>query len=217
MIAMIKSFSRRPGHVLAALALLAAAPLRAQDFDYYVLALSWSPTWCAGDPDRRSSEQCEPSRDLGFTLHGLWPQYDEGWPSFCPTSLRPPSRGQTGAMADIMGSSGLAWHQWRKHGVCSGLSSEDYFALSRLAYEQIVRPDLLRRLDREVRLPARVIEEAFLEANPNLAPDMLTVTCRAGRVQEVRLCLTRGLEPRACGDDVVRDCRLEDALFSPMR
>jgi ribonuclease T2 len=65
---------------------------------------------------------------------------------------------------------GLAWHQWRKHGVCSGLSSEDYYALSRLAYERVVRPDLLRRLDREVRLPARVIEEAFLEANPALSP-----------------------------------------------
>jgi hypothetical protein len=26
-----------------------------------------------------------------------------------------------------------------------------------------------------------------------------------------------GLEPRVCGDDVVRDCTLEEALFSPMR
>jgi ribonuclease T2 len=81
----------------------------------------------------------------------------------------------------------------------------------------VVRPDLLRRLDRVVRLPARVIEEAFLEANPELEPDMLTVTCRSGRVQEVRLCLTRDLEPRVCGDDVVRDCTLEGALLSPMR
>jgi ribonuclease T2 len=33
----------------------------------------------------------------------------------------------------------------------------------------------------------------------------------------VRLCLTRDLEPRVCGDDVVRDCTLEGALLSPMR
>ena len=198
------------------------ASLRAEgetagDFDYYVLSLSWTPTWCALEGDDRDSPQCDPGQGFGFTLHGLWPQFEEGWPSFCPTSLRPPSRGQTGAMADIMGSSGLAWHQWRKHGVCSGLSSEDYFALSRLAYERVVRPDLLRRLGREVRLPAGVIEEAFLEANPDLDPDMLTVTCRSGRVQEVRICLTRGLEPRVCGDDVVRDCSLTEAIFSPMR
>jgi len=190
---------------------------RAGAFDYYVLALSWTPTWCALEGDGRDSRQCDPGRGFGFTLHGLWPQYEEGWPSFCPTARNPPSRWQTGAMADIMGSAGLAWHQWRKHGVCSGLSAEDYYALSRLAYDRVERPDLLRRLEREVRLPARVIEAAFLEANPDLEPDMLTVTCRAGRVQEVRLCLTRDLEPRVCGDDVVRDCALEGAVFSPIR
>ena len=142
MIAMIKSFSRRPGHVLAALALLAAAPLRAQDFDYYVLALSWSPTWCAGDPDRRSSEQCEPSRDLGFTLHGLWPQYDAGgWPEDCHSPERDATRGQTAAMADIMGTGGLAWYQWKKHGRCSGLSAGDYFDTARLAYTLLSLPE----------------------------------------------------------------------------
>jgi ribonuclease T2 len=213
----------RIGSLLAAIVLvLLPASLRADGeragaFDYYVLALSWTPTWCALEGDDRDSPQCDAGQGFGFTLHGLWPQYEDGWPSFCPTAERPPSRGQTGAMADIMGSPGLAWHQWRKHGVCSGLTSQDYYALSRLAYERVERPDLLRRLDREVRLPARVIEEAFLEANPELEPDMLTVTCRSGRVQEVRLCLTRDLEPRVCGDDVVRDCTLEGALLSPMR
>lgn len=207
---------------LLAAAILALLTARAEadiagEFDYYVLSLSWTPTWCALEGDGRDSPQCNPGLGFGFTLHGLWPQYDDGWPSFCPTSSRAPSRAQTGEMVDIMGSSGLAWHQWRKHGVCSGLSAEDYFALSRLAYERVVRPDLLRRLDREVRLPARVIEEAFLGANPGLEADMLTVTCRAGRVQEVRLCLTRELEPRVCGEDVVRDCTLQDAIFSPIR
>ena len=207
---------------LAVAAAVLATPAAAEGepagvFDYYVMALSWTPTWCALEGDARDSDQCDPGRGFGFTLHGLWPQYEAGWPSYCPSALRPPSRAETAAMADIMGSSGLAWHQWRKHGVCTGLSAEDYFALSRLAYGRVVRPDLLRRLDREVRLPARVIEEAFLEVNPGLAPDMLTVTCRAGRVQEVRLCLSRTLEPRTCGADVVRDCTLEQAIFSPMR
>lgn len=190
---------------------------RAGEFDYYVLSLSWTPTWCALEGDARASPQCDRRQGHGFTLHGLWPQYEAGWPSFCPTVERAPSRTETGAMADIMGTSGLAWHQWRKHGSCSGLSSEDYFRLSRLAYGQVTRPDLLRRLDREVRLPAEVIEEAFLEANPALTDDMLTVTCQGGRVQEVRICLTRDLEPRGCAADVARDCTLQDALFAPMR
>ena len=123
---------------------------RAGDFDYYVLALSWTPSWCALEGDARGSAQCDAGQGYGFTLHGLWPQYDEGWPSFCPTAERAPSRAMTGAMTDIMGSSGLAWHQWRKHGTCTGLSAEDYFRLSRLAYESITRPELLRRAARRL-------------------------------------------------------------------
>lgn len=190
---------------------------RAGAFDYYVLALSWTPTWCAIEGDGRGSPQCDPGQGFGFTLHGLWPQYEAGWPSYCPTSERNPSRGMTADMADIMGSSGLAWHQWNKHGVCSGLSARDYFALSRLAYERVTRPDLLRNLGSEVRLPAEVIEEAFLEENPDLRDETTTVTCRDGRVQEIRICLTRDLDPRECGRDVARDCSLQEAIFAPMR
>ena len=190
---------------------------RSGDFDYYVLALSWTPTWCALEGDARAAPQCEPRQGYGFTLHGLWPQYEEGWPSFCPTTARPPSRAMTAGMVDIMGSSGLAWHQWRKHGTCSGLSAGAYFDLSRRAYQQVQQPAILRQIDRVVRLSAAMVEEAFLEENPDLTHPMLTVTCRDGRVQEVRICLTRALEPRDCAPDVARDCRLSDALFAPMR
>ncbi|MEL6586681.1 MAG: ribonuclease T2 [Pseudomonadota bacterium] len=207
--------------LLAAL-LIATCPAwaegeRAGAFEYYVLALSWTPTWCALEGDARQSPQCDADRGYGFTLHGLWPQNARGWPSYCRTPHREATRGETGAMADIMGSAGLAWHQWKKHGRCSGLSAADYFALSRAAYGAVARPDVLRKLDRAVRLPARVVEEAFLEANPELAADQITITCKAGRIQEVRLCLTRDGAPRTCGADVSRDCRATDALFDPIR
>lgn len=190
---------------------------RPGEFDYYVLALSWSPNWCAREGDARDADQCDPRHDHGFTLHGLWPQHEEGWPAFCRTAHRPPRRSETAAMADIMGSAGLAWHQWRKHGSCTGLSPQDYFRLSRLAWERIRRPEILRKVTREMRLSPKVIEQAFLEANPGLTPEGVTVTCRAGRIAEVRICLTRTLEPRACGADVARDCRHESALFAPIR
>ncbi|WP_370159310.1 ribonuclease T2 family protein [Salipiger bermudensis] len=188
---------------------------RAGAFDYYVLSLSWSPTWCALEGDARGSEQCE--ADHGWILHGLWPQYHRGYPSYCTTSARPPSRAPTRDMPAIMGSGGLAWHQWKKHGSCSGLSAEDYFALSREAYGRVTRPELLRRLEEPVTLPATLIEDAFLEANPGLEPDMITITCREGRIQEARLCLSRDLDPVPCGRDVVRDCTLGNALLDPVR
>ncbi|MEM1079713.1 MAG: ribonuclease T2 [Pseudomonadota bacterium] len=189
----------------------------AGEFDYYVLALSWSPNWCVREGDARDAPECAPGEARGWTLHGLWPQYDRGWPSYCRTTARDPSRRMTGAMTDIMGSSGLAWHQWKKHGRCSGLSAEAYFAASRAAFGQITRPEILRKLDREVALPAAVIEEAFLRENPSLQPEMITITCRDRRIQEARICLTRDLSLRRCGEDVLRECQLDDALFAPLR
>jgi ribonuclease T2 len=203
---------------LAALLLLATLPARADragEFDYYVLALSWQPTWCALEGRARGAAQCDRAR--GWVLHGLWPQYHRGWPAHCQSPHPAPSRRMTAAMADIMGSPGLAWHQWKKHGTCSGLSAADYFALARQAWEAVARPAVLRSLDDPVRLPASVVEAAFLRANPGWEHDMLTITCRAGRIQEARLCLSRSLDPVPCGRDVVRDCTLRDALLDPVR
>lgn len=189
----------------------------AGDFDYFVLSLSWSPNWCALEGEDRGSPQCDTDKDFGWVMHGLWPQYERGWPSFCRTTERDPSRRETEAMADIMGTSGLAWYQWQKHGRCAGLSVQDYFTLARRAYETVNRPAVFRKLDRPVTLPAALIEEAFLQANPDWQADMVTITCKSGHIQEARLCLTKELEPRKCGADVIRDCSMNNALFEPIR
>ena len=190
---------------------------RSGEFDYYVMSLSWSPNWCELTGDARQSPQCDADKDHGWTLHGLWPQFTRGYPSYCQSGQRPPSRAQTGAMADIMGTGGLAWHQWKKHGSCSGLDSADYFALSRKAYARINRPEVFRKLDRAVSLPASVVEEAFLKANPDLTAQGITITCKQGHIQEARICLSRSLEFIPCGPDVRRDCTLDNALFTPLR
>lgn len=202
--------------------LLAAAPAlaegeRAGDFDYYLLSLGWSANWCALTGDSRDDPQCDAGLGLTWTVHGLWPQDESGWPSYCRTPARDPSKAETAAMADIMGGAGLAWYQWKKHGRCSGLDPQDYFALMRRAYGSVTLPPVFQRLRQEVELPASVVEDAFLEVNPGLARDQITVTCQDGMIQEVRLCLTKDLEPRRCSADVIRDCRLKDALMEPVR
>jgi ribonuclease T2 len=190
---------------------------KAGEFDYYVLALSWTPTWCALEGDARGSEQCDASKDFGWTLHGLWPQFHQGWPSYCNTIERQPSRSMTNGMSDIMGTSGLAWHQWKKHGTCSGLSARDYYALSREAYGKINRPALFRKLKEPVKVPAKVIEEAFLKENPSLKANTLTITCKQGRIQEARVCFSKALDPVPCGRDTIKDCSMTNALFDPAR
>lgn len=208
--------------ILALIVMALSLPAAADEdesgtFDYYVAALSWSPNWCALEGDARNSPQCDSGSGHGWILHGLWPQYHRGYPDFCQTAERPPSRGMTRDMADIMGTSGLAWHQWRKHGSCTGLSATAYYALSREAYARINRPAVFRKLDRDIALPASVVEEAFLKANPDMEPDGMTITCRNRHIQEVRVCLSKTLDPVPCGQDVVQDCRMKDALFTPLR
>jgi ribonuclease T2 len=190
---------------------------RAGEFDYYVMALSWSANWCALEGDDRRDPQCDAGRGLTFTLHGLWPQYEDGWPAFCRTAERDPSRSQTAAMADIMGGAGLAFYEWKKHGRCSGLSADAYFDLSRRAYEGVVIPQVFELLDQDIALPASVVEEAFIAENPQLSRDQITITCDEGMIQEARICLTRDLEPRRCGADVIRDCSLQDAVMEAVR
>ena len=204
--------------LLLALALPAHAEgERAGDFDYYVMALTWSPNWCALEGDARDDDQCDARHAYGFTLHGLWPQYESGYPSGCRSAERDPSRAETGSMTDIMGSGGLAWYQWKKHGRCTGLTARDYFATARRAYGSVTLPDVFQRLNRSITLPAAVVEDAFVEANPALPRDAITITCEAGMIQEVRLCLTKDLSPRRCGDDAIRDCQMKDAVMAPVR
>lgn len=190
---------------------------RAGDFDYYVMALSWSSAWCALEGDDRGDPQCDAGRGLTFVLHGLWPQYEDGWPSFCRTVERDPPRSLTDAQADVFGGAGAAFYQWKKHGRCSGLSAPAFYDLARRAFGSVKVPPVLAEVDRDLKVPASVIEGAFLETNPGLARDQVTVTCRAGRIQEVRICLTPELTPRRCGADVLRDCTLTDAVLEAVR
>lgn len=195
---------------LSLAAVLAAAPVAAADFDYYVLALTWSPSWCAAEGDPRDA-QCDPDEGMGYSLHGLWPQREAGgWPEYCDTAAADPSKRQTGAMADIMGSGGLAWYEWKKHGRCSGLSAAAYFAAARRVFGALRLPEPAEGAS------AAAVEAAVLAANPALGPDGVIVTCRDGRLQEVRVCLTADLAPRPCGRDVLEDaCRARGPLEIP--
>lgn len=195
-----------------------AAPAEdvAGQFDYYVLALSWQPSWCRTTGDGRNADECDRGSGSDFVVHGLWPQYEQGWPDHCDTPERDPSRRQTQAMGDIM-DPGLALYQWRKHGRCSGLSAADYYATLREAAEGIAIPAPFDGLPRDITLPPSVVEDAFIEANPRLTPDGVTVTCKADALAEVRICLTRDLQPRDCAPDARRDCFRARVLMEKVR
>lgn len=190
---------------------------KAGDFDYYVMALSWSANWCAQTGDDSDDPQCDAGRGVTWVVHGLWPQYEDGWPSYCRTVERDPSRGQTADMADVFGGAGSAFYQWKKHGRCAGLSASAYYDTARQAMGSITLPPVFAGLTKDIKLPASVVEDAFLEANPGMQRDQITITCNDGMIQEARICLTKDLEPRRCGDDTIRDCRMKDAVMEAVR
>jgi ribonuclease T2 len=193
---------RAAGALAVTLALLAAggsAQDRPGDFDFYVLALSWSPTWCADEGRGSGSPQCRADADLGFVVHGLWPQNENGWPEHCYAGRPPRIPGDIAtAMADLMPDRDLVFHQWRKHGTCSGLSPEDYFATTRDAFARIALPSSLATPGRLSRMSAFDVENAFAAVNPGLVADGIAVSCADGRLEEVRICLTRELAFRSC-------------------
>jgi ribonuclease T2 len=97
-----------------------------------------------------------------------------------PHRERDPTRAETAAMADIMGGAGLAFYQWKKHGRCSGLSAPDYYATARQAFGKVAIPPVFAQMSKTLEVPAEVIEGAFLESNPGLARDQITITCKDG-------------------------------------
>lgn len=181
-------------------------------FDFYVLALSWSPGFCELEGGRdRNREQCGDGAGLGFVVHGLWPQHDQGFPSECGPAGRTPSRIALDQAKGLFPSEGLARHQWRKHGTCSGSSPSDYFADTRRAREKIVIPSALARPEREQNWTAIDLERAFVAANPGLRTDMMSVACQRGVLQEVRICLSKDLRNFQTCQEVDRSgCRTRE-------
>jgi ribonuclease T2 len=203
--------------ILAGGAAQAQAQDRPAQFDHYLLALTWTPEWCATEGAARGDDRCAPGARLGWIVHGLWPQHADGrWPEYCLTAHPAPSRRQTAEAAAIFGASGAAWHQWNKHGRCTGLSAADYYALTERAASRIVFPPVFTQIDQPLRIAPDVVEAAFIEANPALGHDMMVTTCRGGEIAELRLCLTRDLDPRPCDTAMLqRECRARSAVLAP--
>jgi ribonuclease T2 len=196
---------------------------RASEFDYYALAMSWSPTHCA-TTDRPDEQQCNrrDGRRFAFVLHGLWPQHERGYPEFCPTRDRPfvPQR-TIEAMMDVMPSRGLIIHQYRKHGVCSGLEPDRYFDLSRNLFTKVKIPQRFVSPEQQQMVDTSTIVQEFVAANPGLRPDMLAVVCggSGNRLREIRVCFTKEGTFRTCGtnENQRRLCAAPRVFVPPVR
>lgn len=204
-------------------AVLATGAARAEEggtpgkFDFYVLSLSWSPSYCAGQKPGRGGEQCNSGRPYAFVVHGLWPQYERGYPSDCVVPAPALDRGEVDAMLDLMPSPALVRHEWKAHGTCSGLDPAAYFAAVRTARQAVKVPAAYGTLTRPLTTAPKAVEAAFLADNPALKPDAISVQCRRDRLTEVRICMDRDFRFRACPEVDRRDCRAPSVTLPPVR
>jgi ribonuclease T2 len=190
----------------------------AGSFDFYVLALSWSPGFCetTGSPNGR--KQCEAGSGLGFVVHGLWPQNEQGYPSFCEPSGRFAPRAAVEEAGGLFPDDNLARYQWRKHGTCTGESPSGYFRAVTRAREILRIPESLERLQAEAKVMPAEIERVFAAANPGLRPDMMAVSCGRRILQEVRICFDRDLRGFRQCPEVDRDgCRAGEVTIPAVR
>jgi len=177
----------------------------AGDFDYYLLALSWSPSFCANGGAERSRRQCAPGANPGFVVHGLWQQYARGAAPPCDGGGLP--SGVLAGLGDLYPDEGLARHEWRAHGACSGKSPSGYFADVRAARDAVAIPPELKDVRQSLTLAPLDVQRAFVAANPRLRPGMMAVTCPRGALAEVRICLSKDLRDFvACPEVVRRGC-----------
>jgi len=188
------------------------------EFDFYVLSLSWSPSFCESGGGRGgNSEQCENGRPFAFVVHGLWPQFERGFPQNCTRPAPWIDNKLIRSMLDLMPAKKLVIHEWQAHGTCSGLDAERYFATVRSAREKIKIPERFVRINDYTTVSPDEVEEAFIAANPGLAPDMVAVTCSRRYLSEVRICMGKDLAFRSCPETDRRACRNPRVVMPPVR
>lgn len=193
-------------------------------FDYYALVLSWSPTHCQTESTLGDDMQCNRSdgKRYAFVLHGLWPQYENGYPEACRTPRRPyVPQDVIDGMLDIMPASGLVIHEYKKHGTCSGLDANQYFGTARRLYRTIQIPERYKNpFETQFVSPAELISE-FAKANPQLKPGSIAVACggSGSRLREIHICFGKDGQSRACGSNENQSsmCRSDRMHVPPVR
>jgi ribonuclease T2 len=226
--AWISRFLISLGLLTGGLLVFSAATVSAQDrrqnapgeFDFYVLSLSWSPSFCEEAAERgnegRAQAQCG-GRPYSFVVHGLWPQYEHGFPDYCQRPSPRLDRNIMTSMLDLMPAPGLIFNEWDKHGTCSGLGARAYFETIRKARSAVKIPPEYLELSEEKSVAPADIEEAFIKANPGLSNSAISVTCNRKRLSEVRICLSKDLQFRACEELDRRACHRDDIVMPPLR
>jgi len=174
--------------------LLFAATARAQNFDYYVFALSWSPEFCFENPSNHTDE-CSANNQAGFVIHGLWPSLEHGRdPQGCSFTAFVRSDVPQG-LRNLMPAN-IYRHEWEKHGICSGMSERDYFQKILSLYQSLKIP--IRNTGQDQQISPFALRQQFSQANPGWAMNSFLVQDKSNSLSGVEVCMSRTFAAMAC-------------------
>ena len=116
-----------------------------------------------------------------LVVHGLWPQYERGFPEYRQRPAPRLARNIMTSMLDLMPAPGLIFNEWDKHGTCSGLAAKAYFENTRKARAAVKIPEEFLQLSEPKTIAPAELEDAFIKVNPGLSNSAISVTCDSKR------------------------------------
>ncbi len=185
-------------------------------FDYYLMSFTVAPSFCALSSRYAEKQECQIDTDAAFhetplTVHGLWPNRERVSVNLQPQYCAGPSLGtlspslRESLVRYMPGvADGLERYEWRRHGACSGLEPETYFAaVVRLAQHanDTIGAAMRDQLGKDVRIDDLLA--AVRAKEPALAAAMV-VSCRFSRqetgpsrayIEEIRVVLSKDFMP----------------------
>lgn len=189
-----------------------------KEFDYFTLALTWSGTECLSVKDSCPTNACSRSEvETGFTINGLWPDYDDGtWPSCCEgakydeneisiisndlSKYWPSYSCISSSACGSLDASDLAY-EWAKHGTCSSpvLGNQyEYFSTALMLY---FKYNILEILSESGYLPSNTAEykvEGIISAIQSALKVTPVVKCKSDAVEQVQICFDKTLQLQEC-------------------
>src|SRR5215475_9533494 len=157
----------------------------ASRFDYYMLVLSYAPDFCDQPTGNKDPRECGNGRQVGFVVHGLWPQGESTrGPENCGPA-RPVPQAVVQSMLKYIPTESLIQHEWAAHGTCSGLSATDYFAAVRKARDSVTIPADLNQPSQRIQSTPNEVESKLGAANTGFPRDAFRTSCyRDSELQE---------------------------------
>lgn len=165
------------------------------DVAYHMLAIAWGPQWAETNRDGQGHALTLQDRDVGYFLHGLWPNAAEGdHPRYCSVM---PARAMTEAEVRehfcMIPSEALLQHEWAAHGTCGWDDPDAYFDQAGELWADLILPEP------DSRTTTGAVRDAWTRANPHLRRGGIYLATTAdGRLREVRLCYDLTYAPMDC-------------------